>query len=125
MSKICETCPSKERLFCASSHILEEDIPEIFKVNYLKEYNLKNSIKTKKGVDELYQILLAEKRKGQYLALSFCNIPCSFCVDCNIKHHMEVGFNLCSNRKLVRCIGLLGIQPKPENLNIAWILLKK
>lgn len=125
MSKICETCPSKERLFCANNHILEEDIPEILKTYYLKEYTLKNSIKTKKGVDELYNYILEEKRKGQYLALSFCNIPCSFCINCNIKHHMDVGFKLCSNRKLVRCIGLLGIQPKPEELNKAWILLKK
>ncbi len=125
MSKICETCPSKERLFCASSHILEEDIPEIFKSYYLKEYILKNSAKTKKGIDELYQILLTEKRKGQYLALSFCNFCCSMCVDCNLIHHMKVGYTLCSNRKLVRCIGLLGIQPKPEEPNKSWILLKK
>ena len=124
MSKICESCPNKERLFCSSSKILEEDIAEIFKTYYLKEYTLKNSIKTKKGVDELYQYILEEKRKGQYLALSFSNYPCSFCVDCNISHHMKVGFNLCSNRKIVKCVGILGIQPKLEE-NRAWILLKK
>lgn len=125
MSKICETCQNKERLFCASSHILEEDIPEILKNNYLKEYILKNSIKTKKGIDELYGFLLAEKRKGQYLALSFCNFCCSMCEICTLEHHMKVGYTLCSNRKLVRCIGILGIQPKPEEHNKAWILLKK
>ncbi len=124
MSKICETCPSKNRLFCVSSRILEEDISEIFKTYYLKEYTLKNSIKTKKGVDELYGNLLAEKRKGQYLALSFSNFCCSFCTDCTIEHHMKEGFNLCSNRKIVKCVGILGIQPKTET-NIAWILLKK
>jgi predicted metal-binding protein len=123
MSKICETCPNRERLFCASSHILEEDIAEVLKTHTLKEYILKNSIKTKKGVDELYQIILAEKRKGQYLALSFSNYPCSFCATCTLENHMKTGFQLCSNRKLVRCIGLLGIQPKPEE-NKAWILLK-
>jgi predicted metal-binding protein len=125
MSKVCETCPNKERLFCRESHILEEDIPEIFKTHYLKEYTIKNSIKTKKGVDELYNFLLIEKRKGQYLAISFCNFPCSFCADCNLKHHMEKGYVLCSNRKLVRCIGLLGIQPKNTEENKAYILLKK
>jgi len=55
---------SKQRtLFCASSNILEEDIVEIFKTYYLKEYTLKNSIKTKKGIDELYSELLIEKEK--------------------------------------------------------------
>lgn len=124
MNKICETCPSKERLFCANSYISEEDIPEIFKTYYLKEYTLKNSIKTKKGVDELYTELLIEKRKGQYLAMSFCNYRCSFCIDCNIEHHMKKGFVLCSNRKIVKCVGILGIQPQ-QNEKIAWILLKK
>jgi predicted metal-binding protein len=124
MNKVCESCLSKERLFCKNTHILEEDIPEIFKQYYLKEYTLKNSIKTKKGVDELYGSLLTEKRKGQYLALSFSNYPCSFCTDCTLEHHMKTGFSICSNRKLIRCIGLLGIKPQ-ENTNIAWILLKK
>jgi len=124
MSEICKICPNKERLFCKESHILEEDIPEILKIHTLKEYTLKNSIKTKKGIDELYQRLLIEKRKGQYMALSFCNFPCSLCIDCTLQHHMKVGYTLCSNRKLVRCVGLLGIQPKTDS-NIAWILLKK
>ena len=124
MNKICETCPNKEKLFCKSSHILEEDILEILKTHYLKEFVLKNSIKTKKGIDELYQQLLIEKRKGQYMALSFCNHPCSMCVDCTLKHHKEIGYTLVSNRKLVRCIGLLGIQPKTDE-HIVWILLKK
>src|SRR3972149_4982250 len=123
MNKICETCPSKERLFCKNTHILEEDIPEIFKRYELRGYDLKNSIKTKKGVDELYQIILSEKRKGQYLALSFSNYPCSFCMECTMEHHMKIGYNLCSNRKLVRCIGLLGIQPQTDDKK-AWILLK-
>jgi hypothetical protein len=124
MNKICETCSSKERIFCKYSHILEEDIPEIFKTYYLKKYTLKNSIKTKKGVDELYGNLLLEKRKGQYLALSFSNYPCSFCIDCTIEHHMKEGFNLCSNRKIVKCVGVLGISPRKEE-NDAWILLRK
>lgn len=124
MSEICNTCPSKERLFCKNTHILPEDIPEIFKDYYLKEYTLKNSIKTKKGIDELYSFLLIEKRKGQYFALSFSNYPCSMCDVCTLEHHMKVGYTLCSNRKLVRCVGLLGIQPKVDT-NIAWILLKK
>ncbi|MDP3013768.1 MAG: hypothetical protein Q8M92_05955 [Candidatus Subteraquimicrobiales bacterium] len=124
MSEICSTCPSKERLFCANSHILEEDIPEILKTYYLKEYTLKNSIKTKRGIDELYNLLLIEKRKGQYLALSFSNFPCSMCEICTLEHHMKVGYTKCSNRKLVRCIGLLNIQPMKDE-NKAWILLKK
>jgi len=124
MNQICEVCSNKERLFCKESHILEEDISEILKTYQLKEYILKNSIKTKRGVDELYNYLLVEKRNGQYLALSFSNFPCSFCVECNLQHHMKVGYTLCSNRKLVRCIGLLGIQPQKEE-NKAWILLKK
>lgn len=124
MNQICEICPSKERLFCKNSHILPEDLPKIFQDYNLKEYTLKNSVKTKKGVDELYQILLSEKRKGQYLSLSFSNYPCSFCIDCTLEHHMKRGFQICSNRKLVRCIGLLGIQPQKEE-NKAWILLKK
>ncbi len=124
MNKICETCPNKERLFCKESHILEEDIPEILKTYYLKEFVLKNSIKTKKGIDELYSSLLLEKRKGQYMALSFCNYPCFMCEICTLQHHMKVGYTLCSNRKLVRCIGLLGIQPKTDE-HIAWILLRK
>ena len=124
MSQVCLTCQNKERLFCKESHIVEEDIPEILKTNYLKEYTLKNPITTKKGIDEVYNYILEEKRKGQYLAISFSNFPCSFCTDCNLKHHMEKGFQLCSNRKLVRCIGILGIQPT-EDKNKAWILLKK
>ena len=124
MSEICNNCNFKERLFCKNSHILPEDIEEIFKTYYLKEYNLKNSIKTTKGINELYSYNLEEKRKGQYLAMSFSNFCCSFCVDCNISHHMKVGFNLCSNRKIVKCVGILGITPGKEE-NKAWILLKK
>jgi len=124
MSEICKICPNKERLFCKESHILEEDIPEILKTHHLKEYTLKNSIKTKKGIDELYKYLLEEKRKGQYMALSFCNFCCSLCIDCTLKHHMEKGYILCSNRKIIRCIGILGISPKSET-NVAWILLNK
>jgi len=124
MNKVCENCPHKERLFCKNSRILEEDITEIFKTYYLKEYTLKNSIKTKKGVDELYTSLLEEKRKGQYLALSFSNHCCSFCTECTMEHHMKEGFNLCSNRKLVKCVGILGIKPTQDE-NKAWILLKK
>ena len=125
MNKVCETCTYKERLFCKNSRILEEDITEIFKTYYLKEYTLKNSIKTKKGVDELYTSLLIEKRKGQYLALSFSNFCCSFCDVCTMEHHMKEGFNLCSNRKLVKCVGILGITPDTKKENIAYILLKK
>jgi hypothetical protein len=125
MNKVCETCTNKERLFCKNSHILEEDIPEIFKNYYLKEYTLKNSVKTKKGVDELYNLLLIEKRKGQYLALSFSNFCCSFCTDCTIEHHMKTGFSICSNRKLVKCVGILGIKPDTSKENIGYILLKK
>lgn len=124
MSEICKLCPNKERLFCASSHILEEDISEILKTHYLKEFRLKNSIKIKQGIDEVYKYILEEKRKGQYMALSFSNFPCSMCEICTLEHHMKVGFKLCSNRKLIRCVGLLGIQPKSDE-NIAWILLKK
>lgn len=124
MNKICEGCKQNERLFCKNSYITEEDIQEIFKEYFLKEYILKNSIKTKKGVDELYKYLLEEKRKGQYFAISFSNFPCSFCIDCNLKHHMKEGFKLCSNRKIVKCIGIFGIQPGTEE-NKSWILLKK
>lgn len=124
MTKICETCLNNQRLFCKESHILEEDISVIFDQYYLKEYKLKHSIKTKAGVDEAYKYLLDEKRKGQYFAMSFSNYPCSFCFDCTLQHHMKVGYTLCSNRKLVRCVGLLNIQPKTDE-NIVWILLKK
>lgn len=122
MSKICETCQYKDRLFCKEIKILQEDLDTLLKTKVLKEIHLKNSIKTKKGIDELYQILLSVKREGKYDALSFCNFPCLFCIDCSLNHHMKVGYTIISNRKIVKCIGILGMYPGTDETE-AWILI--
>lgn len=124
MSKFCEDCKHKERLLCRESNILQEDIELIFKTKFLKEFKLKCSIKTKKGVDELYNILLSIKREGNYDALSFCGYPCLFCQECTLNHHMKVGYTVVSNRRIYRCMGLLGLEPINDEYK-AWILLNK
>lgn len=122
MSEICEECPHKERLLCKTSFMLPEDILKLRETKTLKEITLKNSVKTLKGVNELYQHTLALRRQGHYDAVVFTNFPCLFCEECNLKHHMEKGFSIISNRRLYRCIGLLGLEPINDE-HKAWILL--
>ena len=122
MSEVCEECPYKERLLCKTSFMLPEDVLKLRETKTFKEIILKNSVKTKKGVDELYQYTLALRREGHYDAVVFTNFCCPFCTECNLSQHMRKGYTIVSNRKLYRCVGLIGIQPGTDEFK-AFILL--
>jgi len=123
-SQDCRNCKQYSDFLCDKSLYKEEDLKEWLKNKRLYTVKLQNKTKTIAGVNELYQnYTLKLLRKGYWWTFAFASHRCPACVDCNKKNHLNGGYKIVQNRRIIRCIKSFNLHPKTVGDNIAYLLV--